>query len=564
MDILDVKPEIVAAADASCWADFYKIKLQQGVWDCSDRPYLIEPMQQPMLRRQGLAPEKQCVMKGTQLGFTERAVMIALHGMIYGHYPKGVLYLFPTNDDMREFSKSRFGPLIAANPSALGKYVKDTDTANLKKVGTAFLFLRGARLSNTSGDVTNKDSNRLRGISSDIVMYDEFDMMDDEVLMIAEGRLGDSEAGEQYFLSNPTIPGVGIAGLFEESDQRYWFRRCLRCGHEPPDGAAWDWFVEKKNGWICAEVQFPNNIEHDGKRGYIACRVCGKAVGIAPACWVPKEPQNSGTMWGYQISQLSSAKRDPHKILQQYTNPPNRDLGNVVRFKLGLPYISAEDRLTTAQIMGCCGIGQQLNSHHGPCAMGVDIRRHKNVVIGCRTSKNSWRILRVARVESLDEVLEMAYRFNVRIAVLDIRPYQDEVRRFQREAKFQSYLCQYSENSPVGAMFNDKTGVAKVNRTEVMDASHRMIVDGQIELPSDCPEVRQFALECSAVAKVEEVNKKTGSCVFRYRKMGTTPDDYRHALNYFVMAATSTHMPVVGGGFRTNRPRFAKNDYARC
>ena len=560
-------PKDVASYDSAYWTQLYKTKLQGGLFEFKSHPFLVEPMQQSMLYRQGLAPARQCIMKATQLGFSETSVISSLHGMIYRHYPTGVLYLFPTNDDMREFSKARFGPLLAANPTALGQYVKDTNTANLKKVGeTAFLYMRGARLS-PSDDGTAKDSSRLKSVSVDKIIYDEFENMDAEVATLAEGRLGNSDVEEQCFLSNPVLPGGGIDMQFGLSDKRQWFRRCLHCGQTSPNGADWEWYMDISHGWTSAEVQFPNNVEHDGSKGYIACVQCGKAVPITnPGCWVPKEPHNSNYMWGYQLSQLSSARKDPYKILQSYTNPPDGNKGDIVRLKLGLPFISAEDKLSVQQVMGNCGIGMLLNSHPGPCAMGVDIRSHKNVVIGCRSSKNSWRILRVARVETMDEILSMAYRFNVRIAVLDIRPYEDEVRQFQRTARFKTFLCEYASNSPMGTSWDDKNGIVKVNRTEIMDASHRMLVDSQIELPADSPEVRQFAKECANTAKVLETSRGSRAGVFRYRKLGSNkPDDYRHALNYFIMAATSAHLPIAGGSSRNRRRGGSvKNEYSRA
>ncbi len=558
-------PKDVASVDAAYFAKLNLIKLQDGVFEFKDHPYLVEPMQQHMLYRNGLAPEQQCVMKATQLGFSETGVLASLHGMIYKHYPKGVLYLFPTTEDMREFSKARFGPLLKANPTAIKQYVKDTDTSSLKKVGDAFLYMRGARLSQTI-DGEAKEAGKLRSISVDCVRYDEFDLMDQEVPGKAEGRLGNSLVNEQYFVSNPTVPGFGISALYDRSDQRHWFRRCLRCGTTPPSGADWEWYTNKSSGWISAEVLFPNNVEmgSDGK-GYIACEMCGKPVPVAtPSCWVPKEPSFSNKMWGYQLSQLTSARKDPYRILQDYTNPPEGNLGDVMRFKLGLPFISAEDKLTKQQVMGNCGIGVQRNSHHGPCAMGVDIRRHKNVVIGCKSSNNSYRILRVARVESMADVMDLAYRFNVRIGVIDIRPYEDEVRQFQKEAKFLTYLCEYKENTAVGASWNENTGLVYMNRTEIMDASHRMLKDSLIELPGVCPEITQFATECASVAKVPVDNKHSRTTTFRYRKLGSTPDDYRHALNYFIMAATSQHLPVVGGRSRNQRRGGrANNEYNR-
>jgi hypothetical protein len=502
-------------------------------------------------------------MKGAQGGWTTEGILSALHGMKYGHYPTGVLYLFPTSEDMQDFSKSRFNPLLSDNPTAIGSSVRDVKTARLKKIGDANLFMRGATLAQTV-DVDTKESAKLRSISVDRVDFDEYDLMDPSVRAKAKERMGHSNVKAMTILSNPVMPGSGVAAVFDESDKRHWFRRCVRCGKEPPKGADWEWYLNKIHGWTCAEVQFPNNVEvgSDGK-GYIACVQCGRKVGLSPGGWVPKEPEHSDYMWGYRWSQLTSAYNDPYDVLRDYTNPPEGDLANVVRFRLGLPFLNAEDQLTVHQVLGNCGMGMQLNSHHGPCAMGVDVRSHKNVVIGCRSSKNSWRVLRVARLDSMDDVLSMAYRFNVRIAVVDSEPYGDAARQFQNQARFRVYLSKYTESAVVGMMWNDKQGTVKTNRTEIMDASHRMLVDSNVELPSDCPEVRQFAIECASVAKAEVLNKRTNTATFRYRKIKDGPDDYRHALNFFVIAATSSHLPVVGRT-RSSRPRFARNEYVRC
>ena len=116
-----------------------------------------------------------------------------------------------------------------------------------------------------------------------------------------------------------------------------------------------------------------------------------------------------------------------------------------------------------------------------------------------------------------------------------------------------------------GTAYNDKTGVVKVNRTEVMDATHRLVAsERQLELPSNCPEVKQFAIECCSVAKVEEVNKRTKQTIFRYHKLDSAPDDYRHALNYFYLAASGGKVPVIGAARRNTRQSHARNEYTRC
>ena len=320
------------------------------------------------------------------------------------------------------------------------------------------------------------------------------------------------------------------------------------------------------NGWTCAELEFPDLVARDDKgNGYIACKKCGRPVGLSPGLWVPSEPGNSHYMWGYRWSQLSSATNDPWEILQEYQDPPDGNLADVMRLRLGQPFVYAEDKLTVGQVLACCGTNPQLQSHVGPCAMGVDVRKHKNVVVGIRTGKERYRILRVARVEDWQDILAMARRFNVKSCVVDIRPYEDSARQFQKAARFKTWLCEYSESTPVGTQYHDQTGIVKVNRTEVLDATHRLVAtEGMLEIPMNCPEVKQFAIECASIAKIEEINRRTRQQIFRYHKLDSAPDDYRHALNYFYLAASGGKIGVASSRGRRSRPTHAINEYARC
>jgi hypothetical protein len=547
---MDLTPEQLATESAAYWAKLRRIKLQKGIFSFDGRQYLYEPM-----KLSSLGVTRCCFMKATQLGFTETFVCESLHGMIHKRYERGVIYVMPTTRDVSEFSKNRFGPLITANPTYIGRYVKDTDSANLKRVGDAFLFLRGGTLTKVI-DIFSKESSQARGISADIVVYDELDLMDEEVIEKYKGRMRASTLAYERYISNPTTPDYGIAAKFNKSDQRHWFRYCP-CG-----------------GWTCAELEFPNYVMLDKKthKGYIACKKCGKPLKNEPGEWVPAERKNTEYMQGYQLSQLSASpdtKNDPWEILQEYNNPPDGNMGDIVRLRIGLPYISAHDRLTTQAVLSCCGDQHMLDSHGGPCAMGVDHRRHKNVVIGIRNGRERYRILRVARLDDNEpywpQVIRMGRRFNVKSCVADIRPYEDAARQFQKKAPFRVHLCEYKETSPVGQMFNDKTGIASVNRNEVCDATHRLVVSGNmLELPAQCPEIKQFARECCTLAKIEVIDKKTKATTFRYRKLSAdTPDDYRHALNYFYLAASGHRVGVVDGQ-RRRRSKHAKNDYVRC
>jgi hypothetical protein len=159
----------------------------------------------------------------------------------------------------------------------------------------------------------------------------------------------------------------------------------------------------------------------------------------------------------------------------------------------------------------------------------------------------------------------MARRFNVKSCVVDMQPYEDAARMFQKKAKFKTWLCQYKESMPGGTIYHEQSGNVKVGRTEIFDATHRWIADEiNLSLPADCPEIRQFAIECCNAAKCEVVDKRTKQVIFRYSKLrADEPDDYRNALNYFYLAATGGRLPVVGDRFRKPRQTHAINDYVR-
>jgi hypothetical protein len=386
-------------------------------------------------------------MKGTQGGGSTVEILKSFHGMIYKYLPMGVLYLFPTSDDMHDYSKAIMAPLIAANRNAIGRWVKNvkgaSDAAALKTVNGANLFMRGAGLSKIiEGE---GEASRLKGISVDKVVFDEIELMEKEAILKAIGRMGNSEVKEEVYIGNPGIPGRGIDEIFSMSDQRHWFRKC-GCGE-----------------WTCAEESFPDcvKIRKDGT-GYIGCK-CGERVFVRDGEWVPKYREKTDYMHGYRWSQLTSPNNDPADILEAYSNPPQGNLSDVYRLMLGTPFIAAEDRLTTSQVFGRCGPFIMGGKDPGPCAFGLDVGKTKHLVIGKRVGPRNHEVVKVVRLSSWDDISQMVMKFNCKSGVVDARPYEDEARRFQAEMKkvgVRVFLCEYSETTPQGTQYNQNPRTA--------------------------------------------------------------------------------------------------------
>lgn len=533
-------PLVMAAADPAYWMLLNKMVLPNGQeFSFHNHEFQMEWY--------STVAKKICYMKATGGGVSECEIWKSNHGLRYGRYPQGVAYWFPTNDDMLDYSKTRFAPIYKLNVEAIGKYLKaakGADSASVKRIGNANLYLRGARLA-PMGEGDTKISTKTSGIHVDRNVLDEVDQFDPDSLSKIEGRLGHSEVAETVYIANPSDEDYGIDLIWQQCDQRHWFRKCC-------------------NRWSCPELEFPDiPIKYKDGRGYIACRVCGKALpiwaGEGTAEWVPRKP-DQGKIVGWRWSHLTSVFHDPAEILDKFNNPPQGNLADVYRLDLGLPYSSKEDKLRREDVMACCGMDVQADYFKGPCAMGVDNDMKKHVVIGIRTGQDRFEVLKVAVCDNFQAVHDMAKRFNVKSTVCDRKPNIDAAMQFQ---KFESpygdrvWLAEYSDTMLAETLWNENTQIVRVHRTGCFDGSHRIFTQGMVRLPRQCPAIEEFARQCCNVARFKEKDKRSGQEVFRYRTTGgDKADHFRNAFNYFTLAASSGRIRIVNSNRTDNMQKF--------
>lgn len=499
---------LASALDCFTWIITNQINLGHSPWAIEGHEYQVGMLQ--------AEEREQCCIKGAQMGITEVWVLKTLHGMIHGQYPAGSLYLFPTRDDVKDFSKARFDPLIDANPS-IGAYVQSTDSQNIKRIGSGFLYLRGARATKTLG-TTKKSSSQLKSIPVDRIVFDERDEMDDDMVQLAKERISHSAVKEIMHLGTPTIPDYGIDALYQKSTQSVWMIECLKCGKE-----------------TCLELEFPNCIQRrtDGT-AYRCCVHCGAEIHPAMGTW--RSQYEKADMVGWWISQLNSIYIDPAYILDLYEDPPHGDLSEVMNSKLGRAYIPAENRLAPSDVWALTTQDPMAAKHEGPTCMGVDVGKNLNVVIAERKTRRTLKVVKVCEVGSFNDLHNLAKEFNVKSAVIDLKPEIRKVREFQRSENFQVFACDYVETRTGQTSWDDRDLVIKCNRTEICDATHELVTEpGRLELPFKNQEMYNFVKQMCNMAKILEEDERTGGKIFRYRKLG--PDHYRHAMNYCLLAS---------------------------
>jgi len=507
-----LSPEIEAAIQADdpwYWALKSQIRLVPGPFSLMGHEFQVRPM--------SMHPPVKVFRKATQMTVTESEVLNVLHGMIYGKYPVGVYYLFPNKDKVSEFSKSRFKPLINDNPETIGAYIRDTDSVNIKRIGSGFLYFRSGRLAQEiEGQM--KTSANLKGDPADHAVHDEYDEMDPKIDEFIDGRLAKSRVQTKSYLANPTLPDYGIDRKFQESDQEYWFIKCQHCGH-----------------WTCLDYEenFPK-LFHEQRDGTVirACEKCGRALDPRFGQWVAKRPEITDVI-GFTIGHPSAHWINPKKLLQQFRKP-RLDLANFTRLQLGRAYIEAEHRLSIEEVLSLCSDKGIASSSDKPCTMGVDVGNALHVVIGRKHPRAFGEIVHINDYRDFTNLDRLMEAFHVSLCVIDALPETRSARAFAERHKGKVYLNYYNEHQKGSYAWNEKEYIVQCNRTESLDASHTEIAEESVILPKRCAITEEFADHIHNVAKKLEEDPETGSKRYVYIKLG--PDHYRHAYNYECMA----------------------------
>jgi hypothetical protein len=429
------------------------------------------------------------VSKAAQVGGTTWAILRSLHACLNG---LNVIYFFPTRTDVLEFSKSRVGPLLAENPF-LQRQLTDTDTAGLKRIGDAHLYLRG--MQSTVG---------MKSVPADMLVFDELDEATPEAKTLARERIAHSDYKRIIELSNPSLPDYGVDEQYQASDQKHWHLKCSSC-----------------NAWTSLEKEFPRKLgeevriilpREDGSY-YRACPKCQAELDPDQGEWLADFPGRD--IHGYRISQLFSARVDPGEVLHEYRT--TRFADRFYNLKIGVPWADLERRLDVMSVLALCTDEPMPEESDKPSYMGVDTGRQLHVVI----------------VQAVRTFGEEPHRL-VHLGIYhDFADLQGLMKRFRVQA------CFFNEHQRGSANWDGVSRTVSVNRTEALDASREAIRKQKLCLPRRTPMVEEFARHMSADAKILDENPETGALQYRYVRTGT--NHYSMAFTYAWMAIERHH-----------------------
>jgi len=453
------------------------------------------------------------VRKGSQMGFTVCFVLRTIDKCIT-QYPRGVLYLMPTRDDVSDFSKSRFDRLLKEN-EVLARSVAGTDSINIKRVGNAFVYFRGAR-----------SRSQLKAIPVDGIVFDEEDEMDPVMIELARHRIdaAEGDAGDEASLSTPTVPDFGVDLKYQRSDQRMWHIKCQHCG-----------------AWTCMEEEFPKCLVRVSENTVVrGCKKCEKQIYVADGEWVAAFPEND-ERHGYFISQLCSPTISPRTILEEYEDPdppPTFDLKEFYNHRLALAYASLDDKLDDAAMNAVVGDYRRAHAAQGPCVLGADIGKQDVIyMVGEKVSERHINVLDYGVLPGFGELHDKWQRFNVCCGVLDEMAETRKVREFISSHPG-AWGCWYSDVQRQAYDWKEKEARVSVNRTELLDHSHRTIIQQNCTFPRKDERWEAMVTQMKNIGRVQTRDDKTGTPKTRWVILGGRKNDHiRHAFAYMCLAA---------------------------
>lgn len=462
------------------------------------------------------------IEKASQMGLS----IFALSKSIWFCDTQGgkVIYWFPSQGDINDFSQDRFRPICRESEYLQGLIAKDSvDKTQLVQIGKGSLYFRGLFHSQRSRD--GKSGAKVKSVDADFLVFDELDEAMPKQKDAAKHRVDHSHFKWILELSTPTIPDYGIDVEFQRSDQRFWMLKCPHCGE-----------------WNCTEETFPKCLVRTGEETVIlACRKCRKELDPAAGEWVARHP-NRKKRRGYHICQLYSTFIDLNDVLTEYEDPQT-DRTIFYNHRLGLPHIEAVDRLQREEVYACCVSELTFPGRGTSCSMGADVGPKDLIVcISERHPSGRRRIVFLGKVKEFKDLDPLMKRFGVGCCVIDAQPETHSARDFAKRHKQRVYLCYYQDGLKGEYKWTDRdehgVGVVNVNRTESLDATLIQFREQEIILPSRTLEIEELASHCHALVRKREANT-AGEISFKYVQIGD--DHYAHARNYCRVAETKCH-----------------------
>lgn len=433
---------------------------------------------------------------------------------------RGMGYVFPAMVQLQDHIKARVAPILEVD-----RFRHKVQNANLRYI----------RYNNVPWYFRSGQSRALKSWPADCIVIDEFDEFEDPITIVPtiEARMNASRYKWLLGLSTPTHPDIGIDKAITLCNQHNWYVNCMRCGKSfSPLNEV------KLNSFDNCVDRYKNSPE----AGFICphCRELTDTNG-AKGQWI-LDVQKPIKKYSYSISRLFLANANLGELFDKYEEALN--LQEFYNSDLGLPYSPPNSRLKRKDITDAAiGDTEIAYSYSKPTWAGVDVGKdcHYTIAIGEENGMKKVIAYGKCRFEELARILE---RYMVKYLVIDLRPYELEVKKIIRgNSKY--FACDFNsgnmENWYTVTRADTETTdkavkIVKADRTQSCDnliemiaGKKKFIFPGQVKGDND------FINQLCTVMRVDKSNKETGDITGIY-KSASKKNHYFFSLVYLNLA----------------------------
>lgn len=298
-------------------------------------------------------------VKGRQVGGTTMALALEMYFMgsrLFGYNkpPIRIIHAFPSLEQAARYTKSKLDPMIG-DSKVIGTDKKGkplTYMINLldsNQVGDSLKFKRFAGGNYIWIESTGVDADRIRGLTADIIFFDEVQDTPGEALtnatkILHASKYGRPTKGVQIYFGTPKKKGSDFHKIWQKSNQQFYHLGCMQCKKYFP------LYIMETDEWENIWVE-----EYSVK-----CTHCGliqnKLEAAERGKWVESRPLEECDYIGFHINQLFSPKARKSDILSE--KPENHAMNTERLYRnevLGEFYQGDSTPITIEEIMEKCG-----------------------------------------------------------------------------------------------------------------------------------------------------------------------------------------------------------------
>lgn len=506
------------------------------------------------------AASKVVIRKCSQVGLSELAVRMLLALMsIYPH--STAIYTLPTTSFARQFAKARIDPVIKDSPLLRSRVNRDTDSSELKLIGTSHLYIKGSF-----------GQGAAISVPADILINDEVDFSNQMALSTFASRLGHAEnGGITREFSTPTVNGYGISASYDLSSQGRYGVHCPHCRNlVAPDffeDVVLPGYDEPLLNWCKEDLANP---DYDVASAWLRCPSCHGRLDTETLAdparreWVHAFEDRE--LRGYQVLPFDVPTINPvTRTLQQIDEYERK--ADWVNFKVGIPHEDAETSFIRDTLQRYATAAAQLPPEAGAtvasgCVAGLDVGKTSWFVVGKRVG-NELLVIHAERIRQTGEgylvtrVLELMGMYGVIKLVVDSAPDFSTALALINQTRhgqvWAAYYVRTGKKDLSNFSLNEAEQVITIKRTQSLDDLAKQVNGGRLRL-SRHPETATIIEHLTNLKRVTRDDSQ-GDQVASW--VSTGEDHYAHAIHYLITAealcnlkSTTDVVPILPGASR--------------